>query len=167
MHIVSTNFVKTLVWKYEYDVKLWRHKHIKHKWPPYGTEWNHPHENFLHTPLHWRQPEKDKQMSTLPSLEEILQTPMCIIYIAEDIEFQSTKQQRILHFSNKNESQLPERVYPQGGHEASSSTSNVQFVKSVCADLLIVAGLTEELKTKRRICQVVRWKIPGTWLYCL
>ena len=96
------------------------------------------------------------KMSTLPSLEGILRTPMCIIYIAEDIEFQSTKQQGILHFLNKNESQLPERVYPQGGHEASSSTSNVQFVKSVCADLLIVAGLTEELKTKRRMCQVVR-----------
>jgi len=26
MHIVSTNFVKTLVLKQEYDVKLWRHK---------------------------------------------------------------------------------------------------------------------------------------------
>jgi len=27
MHIVSTNFAKTLVWKHLYDVKLWRHKH--------------------------------------------------------------------------------------------------------------------------------------------
>jgi len=26
MHIVSTNFTKMLVWKYECDVKLWRHK---------------------------------------------------------------------------------------------------------------------------------------------
>jgi len=26
MHIVSTNFTKTLVWKHEYDVQLWRHK---------------------------------------------------------------------------------------------------------------------------------------------
>jgi len=26
MHIMSTNFVKMLVWKDEYDVKLWRHK---------------------------------------------------------------------------------------------------------------------------------------------
>jgi len=23
---MSTNFVQTLVWKHEYDVKLWRHK---------------------------------------------------------------------------------------------------------------------------------------------
>jgi len=27
MHIISTNFAKTLVWKHEYDVELWRHKH--------------------------------------------------------------------------------------------------------------------------------------------
>jgi len=26
MLIMSTNFAKTLVWKHEYDVKLWRHK---------------------------------------------------------------------------------------------------------------------------------------------
>ena len=26
MHIMSTNFAKTLVWKHENDVKLWRHK---------------------------------------------------------------------------------------------------------------------------------------------
>jgi len=26
MHIMLTNFAKTLVWKHEYDVKLWRHK---------------------------------------------------------------------------------------------------------------------------------------------
>jgi len=26
MHIVSTNFAKTLGWKHEYDVKLWRYK---------------------------------------------------------------------------------------------------------------------------------------------
>jgi len=26
MHIVTTNFAKTLVWKHEYDVKLWHHK---------------------------------------------------------------------------------------------------------------------------------------------
>jgi len=25
MHIMSTIFVKTLIWKYDYDVKLWRH----------------------------------------------------------------------------------------------------------------------------------------------
>jgi len=26
MHIMSTDFPKTLVWKHENDVKLWRHK---------------------------------------------------------------------------------------------------------------------------------------------
>ena len=26
MHLMSTNFAITLVWKHEYDVKLWRHK---------------------------------------------------------------------------------------------------------------------------------------------
>jgi len=26
MHIMSKNFAKTLIWKHEYDVKLWRHK---------------------------------------------------------------------------------------------------------------------------------------------
>jgi len=26
MKIMSKNFAKTLVWKYEYDVKWWRHK---------------------------------------------------------------------------------------------------------------------------------------------
>jgi len=26
MHIMSTNFAQTLVWKQEYDVKLWRRK---------------------------------------------------------------------------------------------------------------------------------------------
>jgi len=29
MHIMSTNFAKTLVWKHENDVKLWRHKERK------------------------------------------------------------------------------------------------------------------------------------------
>jgi len=26
VHIMSTNFAKTLFWKQDYDVKLWRHK---------------------------------------------------------------------------------------------------------------------------------------------
>jgi len=26
MHIMTTNLAKTLVWKHEYDVKLWRNK---------------------------------------------------------------------------------------------------------------------------------------------
>ena len=28
MQIISTNFAKTLVWKHEYDVKMWRHKQL-------------------------------------------------------------------------------------------------------------------------------------------
>jgi len=39
MHIVSTNFAKTFVWKHEYDVKLWRHQQ--------GT----PNTNDHHMPL--------------------------------------------------------------------------------------------------------------------
>jgi len=55
MHNVSTNFAKTLVWKYEYDVKLCRHK----KRTP-NTNGHHmplneiSHENFLRTPLYTR-----------------------------------------------------------------------------------------------------------------
>jgi len=46
MHIMSTNFAKTLVWKHEYDVRLWGHivtsqtEHTKYKWPAYASEWN-------------------------------------------------------------------------------------------------------------------------------
>ena len=39
MHIMSTNFAKTLVWKHEYDVKLWRHKQRTQN------------TNYQHTPL--------------------------------------------------------------------------------------------------------------------
>jgi len=52
MPIMSTNFSKTLVWKHEYDVKLWRHKERTpntndHRMPLNET----PHENVLCTPL--------------------------------------------------------------------------------------------------------------------
>jgi len=55
MHIMSTNFAKTLVWKHEYDVKLWRHKQRTlntndHHMPLNET----PHEDFLRTPLQVR-----------------------------------------------------------------------------------------------------------------
>jgi len=51
MHTMSTNFAKTLVWKHEYVIKLWRHKDRTtqtndHHMPPNET----PHENFLRTP---------------------------------------------------------------------------------------------------------------------
>jgi len=43
MYIMSTNFVKTLAWKHDYDVELWRHEY---KWPPYATEWKPPTRKF-------------------------------------------------------------------------------------------------------------------------
>ena len=46
MHIMSTNFAKTLVWKHEYDVKLLRHKQ--------GT----PNTNDHHVPLNGTPPMK-------------------------------------------------------------------------------------------------------------
>jgi len=52
MPIMSTNFAKTLVWKDEYNVKLWRHRaHTKYKWPLYATEWTPPMKNFC--VRHW------------------------------------------------------------------------------------------------------------------
>jgi len=52
MHIVSTNFAETLVWKHESGVKLWCHKQRTpnandHHMPLNET----PHETFLCTPL--------------------------------------------------------------------------------------------------------------------
>jgi len=54
MHIMSTNFVKMLVWKDEYDVKLWRQKERTantndHHMPLIEKKL---HEKFLRTPLH-------------------------------------------------------------------------------------------------------------------
>jgi len=53
MHIMSTNIAKTLVWKHEYAVKLWRRKQ---RTP--NTNYHHmplnenpSHENFLPTTL--------------------------------------------------------------------------------------------------------------------
>ena len=65
MHIVSTNFAKTLVWKYEYDVKLWRHKRTNYKWLTYGTEWI-PHENFCVRHCIDSNLKRISKMSTLP-----------------------------------------------------------------------------------------------------
>jgi len=49
---MSTNFAKTLVWKHEYDVKLWRHKDCTPQTNDHHTLLNEPpHENFLRTPL--------------------------------------------------------------------------------------------------------------------
>jgi len=51
MHIVSTNFAKTLVWKHEYGVKLCQKQRTPnandHHMPLNET----PHETFLRTPL--------------------------------------------------------------------------------------------------------------------
>jgi len=54
MHIMSTNFAKTLVWKHEYDVKLSRHKQRRPNTNDHHMLLNEnpSHESFLHTPLH-------------------------------------------------------------------------------------------------------------------
>jgi len=49
MHIVSTNFAKTLVWKHEYDVKeivTSQTAHTKYKWPPCHSMKPAPMKNF-------------------------------------------------------------------------------------------------------------------------
>ena len=52
MHIRSTNFARTVVWKHEYDVKLWRHKDREPQTNDHHMPLNEtPHENFLRTPL--------------------------------------------------------------------------------------------------------------------
>jgi len=49
---MSTNFAKTLVWKYAYDVKLWRHKQHTPNANDHHMSLNEtPHENFLRTSL--------------------------------------------------------------------------------------------------------------------
>jgi len=53
MHIMSTNFAKTSVWKHEYDVKLWRRKQRA------PNTYDH-HTPLIQTPMkilcvpHWR-----------------------------------------------------------------------------------------------------------------
>jgi len=50
---MSTNFAKTLVWKQDYDIKLWRHKQRTPNTNDYAMPLNKPpHENFLRTPLY-------------------------------------------------------------------------------------------------------------------
>jgi len=53
MHIMSTNFAKTLVWKHGNDVKLWRDKQRTPNTNDHHMTLNQnpPHENFLRTPL--------------------------------------------------------------------------------------------------------------------
>jgi len=48
MHIMPTNIAKTLVWKHEYNVKLWRHKHHTSNKNDHhiATEWNPPPWKF-------------------------------------------------------------------------------------------------------------------------
>jgi len=55
MHIMSTNFTETMVWKHDYEVKLWRHKQHTPNTNDHHMPLNEPpHENFLRTPLHKR-----------------------------------------------------------------------------------------------------------------
>ena len=53
MRIMSINFAKTLDWKHEYDVKLWRRKQLtpNKNDQPYMPLNETPHENFLCTPM--------------------------------------------------------------------------------------------------------------------
>jgi len=52
MRIMSRNFARTLVWKHEYDVKLWRHKQRTPNTNDHHMSLNEtPQENFLRTPL--------------------------------------------------------------------------------------------------------------------
>ena len=52
MHIVSKNVAETLVWKHEYDVKLWRHKHRTPNTNDNQMQLNETlDETFLHAPL--------------------------------------------------------------------------------------------------------------------
>ena len=49
---MSRNFAKTLVWKLDYDVILWRHKQRTPNTNDYPMPLNEtPHEKFLRTPL--------------------------------------------------------------------------------------------------------------------
>jgi len=57
MHIMSTNFAKTLVWKHENDVKLWRHKKRTPNDHHMTLNQNSPHETFLRTPLDMSEPQ--------------------------------------------------------------------------------------------------------------
>jgi len=40
--------LETLTWR---QIVTSQTAHTKYKWPPYATEWNRRHENFLRTPL--------------------------------------------------------------------------------------------------------------------
>jgi len=52
MHIMSTNFAKSLVWKHEYDARLWRHKDRTPQTNDHHMPLNEtPHENFLRASL--------------------------------------------------------------------------------------------------------------------
>jgi len=52
MHIMSTNFAKTLVWKHGNDVKLWRHKQRTPNANDHHMTLNqNPPWKFLRTPL--------------------------------------------------------------------------------------------------------------------
>jgi len=49
--IMSTNFAKTLVWKYEYDVELWRYKQLINTMTTLCHWMKKKHEICLRTPL--------------------------------------------------------------------------------------------------------------------
>ena len=49
--LILENLAKTLVWKHEYDVKLWRQKNCTQTNDHHIPLSEPPHENFLRTPL--------------------------------------------------------------------------------------------------------------------
>jgi len=53
MHIVSTNFAKALVWKHEYDVKLWRHKQRTPNTNDHHKTLNNPSTMKIFCIRHW------------------------------------------------------------------------------------------------------------------
>jgi len=54
MPIMSTNFAKTLVWKHEYDVKLWRHKKRTPNTNDHHLSLNEPPQMKIFCVRHWK-----------------------------------------------------------------------------------------------------------------
>jgi len=76
MHIMSTNFAKTLIWKHKYDVKVWRHKQGTVNTSDYHVPLNEnpSHDYFLRTPLIGTLCNKGKKMSWCHSVVQGFQT---------------------------------------------------------------------------------------------
>jgi len=70
-----------------------------------------------------------------------------------------------LQFFNNDKCEFSERDNSQSGHEASTSTSNLQqTAKRVCAAMLTEAGGSK--KRKGEFARQYDKKTLATWLYC-